>query len=131
MEAKSRRAVFLTTRMFWQDSTARPGQDAFCPADGDFAGGCYEYIALEYEGGSEVIQVKRQYHMPSEIIGEIGGLLKVALMFGMVYTIYNQARQKNFIIERIFSSEKKFIEENRLGPGSLFSSDRRKGKSRI
>ena len=100
---------FMTTNLFWQDSTSRLGQTLHCKKENGFSYGgvCAFYIAFEFEGGSEVIQVKRKYNLPTEIIGEIGGVLKVALMFGMVYTIYNQAKQKSSVIENIFSSQKK------------------------
>ena len=70
-------------------------------------GECPFYLDFSFEAGSEVIQVKRKYNIPTEIIGEIGGVLKVALMFGMVYTIYNKAKKKSLIIKSVFSSRKK------------------------
>ena len=101
------RDKFVSIRLFSQDSIARFGAGTSCPkATLVFIGGCPDYISFQLKGGSEVIQVKRQYNSPTEIMGEIGGVLKVALMFLMVYTIYNQAKKKSFIIESVFSRRK-------------------------
>ena len=98
---------FVSSHLFLQDTGPRMASVTSCNQQSiGFFGRCPEYMTFQLEGGSEVIQVKRQYHLPTEIIGEIGGVLKVALMFLVVYTAYNQAKKKSFIIERAFSQKK-------------------------
>ena len=104
---------FSSTPKFFRDSASRIGMPLYCEK-GKF---CTMYMNFQFEGGSEVIQVKRKYTLPTEIIGEIGGVLKVALMFGMAYTFYNQAKKKAFVIESVFSGQKKKTSRvNQVGP---------------
>ena len=97
---------FLTADLVFDDTDLRPPTVTYCKPDQRLVLLCPAYIGLEFEGGAEVIQVERKYNLPTEIIGEVGGVLKVALMFGMVYTIYNKAKKKSFIIESVFSQQK-------------------------
>ena len=111
---------FLTTDVILDDNILRFGGTTTCPhAEGlQFVFSCFGYISLLFRGGSEVIQVKRQYNSPTQIIGEIGGVLKVALMFGMVYTIYNRMKKRLFITNTVFSSKKRMKLMNR-DPSSM------------
>ena len=109
------RAEYLSTHLYTQDSVPRFGAPTTCPkAEGAaFTHSCPEYIELIHQRGNEMIHVKRQYYSPTQIIGEIGGVLKVALMFVMVYAFYIKMRMKSFIIERIFSGKKGSGKNNR------------------
>ena len=101
---------FWTTDLIYDDYALRPPAVTYCPPvqpNVNFIYSCPSYSISEFSGGSEVIQVKRKYNLPTEIIGEIGGVLKVDLMFGMVYTIYNKAKKKSFIIESVFPRKNK------------------------
>ena len=98
---------FLTLEASTKVQRLRPSKSTYCKLDQDFVYNCDTYVGFEYEAGTEVIQVKRKYTLPTEIIAEIGGVLKVCLIFGMVYTIYNQMKQKSFFIQGIFSKQGK------------------------
>ena len=105
-----KKGEFWTMDLIFDDYELRPPAATYCPPvkpNEKFIYSCPSYSVSEFSGGSEVIQVKRKYNIPTEIIGEIGGVLKVALMFGMVYTIYNKAKKKSLIIKSVFSSRKK------------------------
>ena len=102
------RGQFISTDLFLQDSSPRDGSKTTClnVQGAAFAISCRDYISMVHRAGTEVIRVKRQYNSPVQIIGEIGGVLKVALMFAMVYPIYLQMRKRRFITEKIFSTKK-------------------------
>ena len=106
------RAQFVSTHFFMQDTFPRTTARTICPnATGPaLTRNCIEYIAIAYRGGSEVVRVKRLYKSPTQIIGEIGGVLKVALMFVMVYAFYLKSRKRSFVIESVYSRKK----ENRI-----------------
>ena len=102
------RGQFVSIAASYQDNIVRFGGGTTCQkGPGPLFLTCEEYFNFILQGGSEVVSVKREYHSPLEIMGEIGGVLKVALMFVMVYTIYNQAKKRSFIIESIFSQKNK------------------------
>ena len=112
---------FLTVELFQLENLLRPPHQTHCTLEVLYSGNCAQYVEFYFEAGNEVIQVLRKYNLPTEIIGEIGGVLKVSMMFGMVYTIYNQAKKKSFIIGSVFSrrknSRKNQIRERRAHEG--------------
>ena len=100
---------FVSASLIFQDSVPRFRPVTSCPhAQGAaFTRSCSGYISLIYRGGSEVILVKRQYNSPFQIIGEIGGVLKVTLMLSMAYAFYLQMKKRSFVIESVFSRKKR------------------------
>ena len=100
---------FLSTSVLSENNLLRFGAPTTCPRSLNpllFSRTCQDYISLFLRGGSEVVRVKRLYNSPTQIIGEIGGVLKVALMVVMVYAIYNNMIKRTFVKERVFSQEK-------------------------
>ena len=99
------RDQFLTSTLLSQNSILRLRPVTTCPKleGAAFTRSCPEYIELVHRRGQVMIKVKRQYYSPTQIIGEIGGVLKVALMFVMVYAFYIKMRMKSFIIENVYS----------------------------
>ena len=107
---------YLSNQIYLQDAFPRIGARTTCPnATGPaLTRNCGEYIFLFFQGGSEVVRVKRIYNSPIQIIGEIGGVLKVALMLSMVYALYLKMKMKSFIINSVYSTKKeKEVEEKR------------------
>ena len=102
---------FVSTQILVDDNNLRFGAPITCAGAEEFevlqfSLSCQRYVEFVFQAGSEVVQVKRQYNSPTQIIGEIGGVLKVALMLAMVYTIYNEAKKRLFITNAVFSSKK-------------------------
>ena len=95
---------FVSTKVMVDDDILRIGAPTTCtPLGGNrFGPSCQGYISFLFQGGTEAIQVKRLYNSPTQIIGEIGGVFKVALMFGMVYMIYNRIMKRLFITNNVF-----------------------------
>ena len=72
-----------------------------------FDGGCPEYFSLEYEGGDEEVIIRREYKRLGEMLGELGGLLKLLTGLMFLYTCYNLKVRTSYFTKSIREKNKK------------------------
>ena len=110
-------AKFVSTHLYSQDTIFRDGSSLYCPKQTiGVINICQEYVGIQFDGGSEVVIVKRVYNTATQIVGEIRGILKIVTFLVMLYSVYNNSKKINFFAEKVFNfNNKKLRKEKNRG----------------
>ena len=105
------RKEYLSATATGVDEVSRDGSQFYCQAsDISFLSKtCDEYLTIHSVGLSEVFVVRRNYKKITELLGEFGGILKIASVLFIFYLVYNAKDKELMLAEKVFGYKKQKV----------------------
>ena len=110
------RLEYATIDLVSNDFEMREEKKTYCTKQDIFTGACKPYVSLNYAAGGEMFVIRRNYKAISNILGEIGGILKViSTVVFFLYSFYNIRLVKSYLgLKMLGISKEKFQELKKL-----------------
>ena len=127
------REKFVSSNLVGQDSQSRDGSVLHCdPGTLGMGGSCPEYMTFQFDGGHEMEVVRRTYKTPTQIVGEIGGILKLVTVLAVIYSIYNENKKIKFFGSQLFGVlASRVLRRGKSGLGGGLMAGRRKEQAKL
>ena len=103
---------FVTLSKSGEDTMSRDSSIIHCQRnDIKFGGSCPEFYSFEISGGEEETIIRRDYKRLGEMLGELGGLLKVLTGLVLLYTFYNLKIRAKYFTQSIQEQKNKITQK--------------------
>ena len=71
-----------------------------------FSTNCRHFVTLEFSPAEEIVTFRRNYSKFFELLGEIGGILKIGSILMVFYLLYNAKARESMLASKVFGFHK-------------------------
>ena len=109
------RKEFVSLRKSGEDTMSRDASVIHCKRqDIHLVADCPEFYSFEISGGEEEVIIRREYKRLAEMLGELGGLLKLLTGLMLLYTFYNLKNRAKYFTRSVLDQKSKSSQKSPL-----------------